>query len=117
MNAVIYIHSGEIFPTTIRNSAMGLVSVSARVGGILAPFIVSLGSISPNLQFTVFGLMSLTAGLLNLKLPETRGAVLPETVAELVVTLQSCRVRQGRDNKAWDRDLEASGLLTDQSDD
>ena len=28
--AVVYIHSGEIFPTTIRNSAMGLVSVAAR---------------------------------------------------------------------------------------
>lgn len=31
--AVIYIHSGEIFPTSIRNSAMGLVSVAARAGG------------------------------------------------------------------------------------
>ncbi len=41
--AVIYIHSGEIFPTTIRNSAMGLVSVAARCGGIVAPFIVLLG--------------------------------------------------------------------------
>jgi hypothetical protein len=41
--AVVYIHSGEIFPTTIRNSAMGLVSVAARCGGIVAPFIVLLG--------------------------------------------------------------------------
>ena len=41
--AVIYIHSGEIFPTTIRNSAMGLVSVAARSGGIVAPFVVLLG--------------------------------------------------------------------------
>ena len=113
--AVIYIHSGEIFPTTIRNSAMGLVSVSARLGGILAPFIVTLGSLSPNLQFTVFGLMSLTAGLLNLKLPETRGARLPESVAELVVTLQPGWSRAARNDKF--KDLEASGLLSDQSDD
>ena len=113
--AVIYIHSGEIFPTTIRNSAMGLVSVSARVGGILAPFIVTLGSLSPNLQFTVFGLMSLTAGLLNLKLPETLGARLPETVSELMTTLQPGSGRQKRNNK--NMDIEESGLLSDQSDD
>ena len=111
--AVIYIHSGEIFPTTIRNSAMGLVSVSARVGGILAPFIVTLGSLSPNLQFTVFGLMSLTAGLLNLKLPETRGARLPETVSELMMTLKPGRAREERNKNI---ELEASGLLSDQSD-
>ena len=28
--AVVFIHSGEIFPTTIRSSAMGLVSGAAR---------------------------------------------------------------------------------------
>ena len=112
--AVIYIHSGEIFPTTIRNSAMGLVSVAARVGGILAPFIVSLGNVSDNLQFTVFGLMSLTAGILNLKLPETKGAQLPETVSELMMTLQGRRITETKHNKL---DMEASGLLSDQSDD
>ena len=112
--AVIYIHSGEIFPTTIRNSAMGLVSVAARVGGILAPFIVSLGNVSDNLQFTVFGLMSLTAGILNLKLPETKGAQLPETVSELMMTLQGRRITETKYNKL---DMEASGLLSDQSDD
>jgi len=81
--AVVYIHSGEIFPTTIRNSAMGIMSVAARVGGILAPFIVLLGSVSTNLQFTVFGLLSLTAGLLNLRLPETLGSPLPDTMQDM----------------------------------
>ena len=93
---------------------MGLVSVAARVGGILAPFIVSLGNISPNLQFTVFGLMSLTSGILNLKLPETMGAQLPETVTELMMTLQGRRITETKHNNL---DMEASGLLSDQSDD
>ena len=30
--SVIYIHSNELFPTTIRNSGMGLVAVAARIG-------------------------------------------------------------------------------------
>merc|ERR1712010_332194 len=60
--AVVYIHSSEIFPTTLRPSAMGLVTVGARLGGILAPFIVMLGDQHENLQFTVFGILSLAAG-------------------------------------------------------
>ena len=90
---------------------MGLVSVAARVGGIMAPFIVSLGSLSPNLQFSVFGLMSLTSGLLNLKLPETKGAQLPETVEDLRARLQGRRVTETKHNNL---DMEASGLLSDQ---
>ena len=41
---------------------MGLVTVGARLGGILAPFIVMLGDQHENLQFTVFGMLSLAAG-------------------------------------------------------
>ena len=44
---------------------MGLVTVGARMGGILAPFIVMLGDQQENLQFTVFGMLSLAAGGLH----------------------------------------------------
>jgi len=81
--AVVYIHSSEIFPTTLRPSAMGLLSVGARLGGILAPFIVMLGDQHENLQFTVFGMLSLAAGLANLRLPETLGRPLPDTLADM----------------------------------
>ncbi|GFO09417.1 organic cation transporter protein, partial [Plakobranchus ocellatus] len=40
--AVIYIYSAELFPTVMRNSGMGLCSLSARIGGILAPYIADL---------------------------------------------------------------------------
>jgi len=79
-----YILSGEIFATTIRNSAMGLVSGMARVGAILSPFIVMMGETVPNLQFTVFGILGVTGGLLSLKLPETLNTPLPETVQDMV---------------------------------
>ena len=87
--AVIYIHSGELFPTTIRNSAMGLASVAARFGGIMAPFIVLMGDFHPNLQFTVFGFLSLSSGLLNLKLPETANKKLPESIKEIMKEFES----------------------------
>ncbi|XP_042855678.1 solute carrier family 22 member 15-like isoform X2 [Penaeus japonicus] len=82
--SVAYVHSAEIFPTVIRNSAVGIVSVAARVGGIVAPFILMLGDYVPNMQFTVFGLMTFLAGILNLKLPETLGQPMPENITDVI---------------------------------
>ncbi|XP_076034582.1 solute carrier family 22 member 15-like [Oratosquilla oratoria] len=95
--AVIYVHSGEIFPTIIRNAGMGIVSVAARIGGILAPFIIMMGEVWPNLHFTFIGLLVFLSGILNLKLPETLGKPLPETIAD-ILTLRTPEddVKKGR---------------------
>ena len=82
---VVYIISSEVFATSIRNSALGIVSAIARVGAMVAPFIVMLGETSPGLQFSIFGLFCVTAGLLGCGLPETRNKPLPETVREMLV--------------------------------
>ncbi|KAK7078545.1 hypothetical protein SK128_015727 [Halocaridina rubra] len=82
--SVCYVHSAEIFPTPIRNSGMGIVSVAARIGGIISPFILMLGDVLPNLQFTALGLMTFLSGLLNLKLPETMGLPMPESIADIL---------------------------------
>ena len=114
---MVYIHSGEIFPTTVRNSGMGLVSVAARVGGIMAPFIVSLGEFIPHLQFTVLGLMSLMGGLLNLRLPETAGRQLPDTITDLSDMLRANNNRSPmkmmKSPRQKSLELESSGLLSD----
>ena len=78
------------------------------MGGILAPFIVLLGDHHPNLQFTVFGILSLTSGLINLRLPETKGKKLPDSVKEMVKSLDSKHGKRG--------DVEERVLLTDDSD-
>ena len=81
--AIIYIHSNELYPTSIRNSSMGLVAMSANIGGILAPYVVCLKVIIFNLHFIVFGLLTLTSGLSTLFLPDTKDLPLPETVQDL----------------------------------
>jgi len=86
---------------------MGLVSVAARVGGIMAPFIVLLGDHHPNLQFTVFGILSLSSGLINLKLPETMGKRLPDSVKDMIKSFES--------EKSNIRNVEERILLTDDS--
>ncbi|KAH6929664.1 hypothetical protein HPB50_003805 [Hyalomma asiaticum] len=81
--AIIYIYSAELMPTIVRNVGMGIVSVAARVGGILSPFVSLLDNFIPGLQFTILGIMMLVSGLSALALPETGGHHLPETIEEI----------------------------------
>uniref|UniRef100_A0A2R5L514 Putative organic cation/carnitine transporter n=1 Tax=Ornithodoros turicata TaxID=34597 RepID=A0A2R5L514_9ACAR len=81
--ALIYMYSAEIYPTSLRNTGIGLGSMAARIGSIAAPFVASdLGKLHPRLPMVVFGGMSLLAGLLTLALPETRGMKLPQTLED-----------------------------------
>ncbi|KAG0720831.1 Organic cation transporter protein [Chionoecetes opilio] len=81
---VAYIYSAELVPTGVRNTAMGTSSMCARIGSGLAPFIVDLlGDLHYAVPSTVFGLLSVVAGLLALLLPETGNTHLPETVADV----------------------------------
>lgn len=38
--AAIYMYAAELFPTVIRNSCMGISSVCARIGGIIADYVI-----------------------------------------------------------------------------
>lgn len=42
----VYLFSGELFPTVVRNIGIGTSSMCARVGSMLAPFVVSLVSLT-----------------------------------------------------------------------
>ena len=37
--AIIYVYAAELFPTVLRSTGMGMCSVMARVGSILAPIV------------------------------------------------------------------------------
>ncbi|ELT95861.1 hypothetical protein CAPTEDRAFT_115175 [Capitella teleta] len=81
--AVIYVYSAELFPTVVRNTGVGAGSMSARVGGLLAPFVAELGKLvwTP-LPLIIFGGLALAGGLLALVLPETMNQDLPDTLEE-----------------------------------
>lgn len=40
--AVVYIQSAELFPTVVRNAGIGGASLCARLGTMIAPYIVTL---------------------------------------------------------------------------
>ncbi|ESO84074.1 hypothetical protein LOTGIDRAFT_108247 [Lottia gigantea] len=85
--AVIYVFSAELFPTVVRNSAMGVSSFCARIGGMVSPYIADLGALVKGdfgtaLPLLVFGGVSVAAGLLSLYLPETLDKNLPESIED-----------------------------------
>jgi hypothetical protein len=43
--ANIYVYGSELVPTSLRNTAIGLLSVGARVAGVLLPYIMMLVSV------------------------------------------------------------------------
>lgn len=62
---------------------MGVSSMSARIGGMLAPQILDLQVFWNPLPLLVFGVLAVVAGLLALMLPETNGRPLPQTIDDV----------------------------------
>ncbi|CAG9822517.1 unnamed protein product [Phaedon cochleariae] len=79
---VVYVHTAEMLPTVIRSGGVGTASTVARLGALLAPFVPLLGLHHPSLPMITFGAVAILAGLLAIKLPETLGIKLPESVEE-----------------------------------
>nr|CDP94791.1 Bm7167, isoform h [Brugia malayi] len=84
--AVIYTVTPELYPTVIRNSAMGCCSMIARVGANLSCYIVMwiVEQFGTWAMIVPFGSLSLIAGLIVIFcIPETMGKPLPETIEEI----------------------------------
>lgn len=75
---LLFIYTMELFPTVVRNAALGCATQAAQMGAILAPFVVVLGG---GLPFVVFGICGTVGGLLAFYLPETLHRPLYDTMA------------------------------------
>ena len=79
----LYTYTKELFPTTLRTTALGTASAAARVGVLSSPFIAMLESISPVLPLIVYGIFVLAAAIFSLWLwPETNNKPMTETLEE-----------------------------------
>lgn len=88
----IYLYSSELYPTTIRNMALGTCSTFSRIGGIVVPFIVALAQlpgVSVTLPLVILGVLTLVAGLMSLWLPETLLSHMCETVQDIESSRES----------------------------
>ncbi|XP_074657471.1 solute carrier family 22 member 15-like [Tubulanus polymorphus] len=81
--SLAYLYGKEIYPTSTRNSGMGLSSVCARVGGMLAPFAGYMVTKIYWFPGVFLGSISIIIGLLVLYLPEPLGRPIPQKIADM----------------------------------
>uniref|UniRef100_A0A914C5I6 Major facilitator superfamily (MFS) profile domain-containing protein n=1 Tax=Acrobeloides nanus TaxID=290746 RepID=A0A914C5I6_9BILA len=87
---ILYIFTSELYPTVIRNSAVGFNSMIARFGSGVSSYIAILSDVTLAIvPMIIFATFSLFAGALVLLLPETRDQPLPDTLQDAVTFLKS----------------------------
>uniref|UniRef100_A0A673GU04 Solute carrier family 22 member 6 n=1 Tax=Sinocyclocheilus rhinocerous TaxID=307959 RepID=A0A673GU04_9TELE len=79
----IYLFTGELYPTVIRQTGMGFVSTMARIGSMAAPAVLILEEILPALPSIVYGGSAVLAGFIAFLLPETLDIPLPDTIEDV----------------------------------
>ena len=80
--AIIYNYTAELFPTSVRNSAVGLGSMCALISAALTPMITLLDSFDPKVPVVIFGVVAILSGWWTLFLPETMDQPIPETLED-----------------------------------
>ncbi|XP_076024724.1 organic cation/carnitine transporter 2-like [Genypterus blacodes] len=92
--AIVYAYTVELYPTVLRNTALGVCSMVGRLGAITAPYFIYLRSYSASLPYIVMGSVLLVTGLLCLLLPESHGMPLPDTIAQMHPFPGCCQKRR-----------------------
>ncbi|XP_032012372.1 solute carrier family 22 member 4 isoform X1 [Hylobates moloch] len=81
--SMLYVFTAELYPTLVRNMAVGVTSMASRVGSIIAPYFVYLGAYNRMLPYIVMGSLTVLIGILTLFFPESLGMTLPETLEQM----------------------------------
>ena len=76
---IVFLYSVELFPTAVRNSVLGFLSVLSRLGQIIAPPVNALPQMVSGI---IFGVMAIVGGLLCYPLPETKNLELPSSLED-----------------------------------
>ncbi|XP_070194960.1 organic cation transporter protein-like [Littorina saxatilis] len=81
--ALVFFFTPELFPTNMRNQALGVASFAGRLGGMLAPFMTDLADIAIWAPGLMIGSLCFVVVVLFRFIPETRGRELPHTIEDI----------------------------------
>jgi len=82
---VVYLYTAELFPTTVRNQAVGACSLVARIGAITALMMDPLKDYWLPAPVFIMGVVASVAGCLAIHFPETLGQKLPENMEDALM--------------------------------
>lgn len=80
--ALSAVYMQELFPTSVRQSATALGSMTSKTGSIVAPLLNILSVYHWAIPVSVISSFTIISGALGLLLPETRNKELPETASD-----------------------------------
>ncbi|XP_054719320.1 carcinine transporter-like [Uloborus diversus] len=78
----MYLHTPEIYPTTLRGVGLGMSNAVGHLMSIVCPYIVCLAKYSESAPFLALSAISLMAATCASLLPETLNKKLPQTIEE-----------------------------------
>jgi len=98
-----YTFTKELYPTTLRTTALGTASAAARLGSILSPLVAATGAMwGAAVPLVVYGAVMLASGVLSVWIwPETNALKFPYTLeeCEAVAASENRWLRCGRRKK------------------
>ncbi|XP_077148771.1 solute carrier family 22 member 20-like [Ranitomeya variabilis] len=79
----MYLYTGELYPTEIRQTGMGFSAMNARLGSAVASVLHLTGDFSATILPMLFGITPIIAGFFSCFLLETKDSSLPDTINEV----------------------------------
>jgi OCT family organic cation transporter-like MFS transporter 4/5 len=85
----ITLSAAELYPTPIRNLAVGFNAIFSRLGGIVTPQLLYLSKFWLPSSYVIFAILAAISCILHgLFIPETKGHLLPETMPKKLSTIK-----------------------------
>uniref|UniRef100_A0AAR2KYF1 Major facilitator superfamily (MFS) profile domain-containing protein n=1 Tax=Pygocentrus nattereri TaxID=42514 RepID=A0AAR2KYF1_PYGNA len=81
--ALMFTYTGELYPTVLRNTAVGSCAMVSRVGSAIAPYFIHLSVYHEHLPYILLGTLCLLSSTTTLFLPESFNQPLPETIEQM----------------------------------
>jgi len=78
-------YTAELYPTNLRSQAIGFCSSISRIFGLSSPWIPELARVWSSLPMLLISVPAIAAGILAKRLPETKDALLPETLEDAMM--------------------------------